>query len=83
LRELKTTFKKYSVKLSPEKREEWKAKFTDEGLFELREQTAQVRRSPTPLPPASPENIYGGAVWKYALFGEHSHLVVAICRPNN
>lgn len=42
LREIKSTFKKYSAKLSPEKRQEWEEKFVNEGLFELREQTAQI-----------------------------------------
>lgn len=47
LREIKTMFMKYSAKLSPEKRKEWKEKFSNKGLFELKEQTAQVRRSQT------------------------------------
>jgi hypothetical protein len=41
LREIKTMFMKYSAKLSPEKRKEWKEKFSNKGLFELKEQTAQ------------------------------------------
>jgi predicted transcriptional regulator YheO len=44
LREIKTIFMKYSARLSPEKRKEWKEKFSKKGLFELKEQTAQVRR---------------------------------------
>ena len=60
-------FMKYSAKLSPEKRKEWKEKFSNKGLFELKEQTAQVRRSQTLF--TFSEYLYG-AVWKYALFGE-------------
>jgi hypothetical protein len=41
LREIKTIFMKYSARLSPEKRKEWKEKFSKKGLFELKEQTAQ------------------------------------------
>jgi hypothetical protein len=40
----KTAFKKYSAKLSPEVQKEWENKFTEKGLFQLKEQTAQVRR---------------------------------------
>jgi hypothetical protein len=39
----KTAFKKYSAKLSPEVQKEWEDKFTEKGLFQLKEQTAQVR----------------------------------------
>lgn len=39
----KTAFKTYSAKLSPEVQKEWENKFTEKGLFQLREQTAQVR----------------------------------------
>lgn len=42
----KTAFKKYSAKLSPEVQKEWQDKYTEQGLFQLREQTAQVRRLP-------------------------------------
>ena len=42
----KTAFKTYSAKLSPEVQKEWEKKFTEKGLFQLREQTAQVRRLP-------------------------------------
>ncbi|KAH9038757.1 caspase domain-containing protein [Lactarius pseudohatsudake] len=42
LREIKDTFKKHSAMMSPEKREEWEEKYTNEGFFEFREQTAQI-----------------------------------------
>lgn len=42
LREIKDAFKKHSAMMSPEKREEWEEKYTNEGLFEFREQTAQI-----------------------------------------
>ncbi|KAH9059174.1 caspase domain-containing protein [Lactarius vividus] len=42
LREIKNAFKKHSAMMSPEKREEWEEKYTKEGLFEFREQTAQI-----------------------------------------
>lgn len=42
----KTAFKTYSAKLSPEVQKEWENKFTEKGLFQLREQTAQVRLLP-------------------------------------
>lgn len=42
LRKIKSTFKNESAKLSPEEREEWEEKYTNKGLFELREQTAQI-----------------------------------------
>jgi len=38
----KTAFKKYSAELSPEVQKEWEDKFTEKGLFQLREQTAQI-----------------------------------------
>jgi hypothetical protein len=38
----KTAFKKYSAKLSPEVQKEWEDKFTEKGLFQLKEQTAQI-----------------------------------------
>jgi phage host-nuclease inhibitor protein Gam len=38
----KTTFKKYSAKLSPEAQKQWEDKYTKKGLFQLREQTAQI-----------------------------------------
>lgn len=53
LREIKTAFKQWSAKMSPEKRDEWKEKFVNQGLFEFREQTAQVRRTSAPGPPFS------------------------------
>ena len=39
----KRIFKKYSAKLSPELRDKYEGKYTEEGHFQLREQTAQVR----------------------------------------
>ncbi|KAH9160138.1 caspase domain-containing protein [Lactarius sanguifluus] len=42
LQETKNTFKNHSAMMSPEKREEWEEKFTNKGLFEFREQTAQI-----------------------------------------
>ena len=45
----KTAFKRYSAKLSPEMQKEWEDKYTEQGLFQLREQTAQVRRIPPHL----------------------------------
>jgi hypothetical protein len=81
LREIKSVFKKASATLSPEKREEWQEKFTKDGLFEFREQTAQVRRSPPPILFAFSDHLYDGADWKHALLGEFSHLAVAKYPP--
>ncbi|KAI9438820.1 caspase domain-containing protein [Lactarius indigo] len=39
--EAKSTFKSYSAKLSPQKRKEFQDKYTEQGFFDLREQTAQ------------------------------------------
>jgi len=36
------TFKMYSAKLSPELRKKYEDKYTEEGRFKLREQTAQI-----------------------------------------
>ncbi|SRR6266404_446030 len=40
-------FRKFSARLPPEQREKWEAEFTEKGLFELREQTAQARHIPS------------------------------------
>ena len=40
--EAKSTFRKYSAKLSPQKRQMYEDMYTEQGVFELREQTAQV-----------------------------------------
>ena len=39
----KTAFKKHSAKLSPEVQKEWEDKYTEQGLFQLREQTAHCK----------------------------------------
>ena len=39
----KRAFKMYSAKLSPELRKKYEDKYTEQGHFQLREQTAQVR----------------------------------------
>jgi hypothetical protein len=83
LRKIKSVFKKVSATLSPENREEWQEKFTNKGLFEFREQTAQVCRSPVPMLFAFSDHLYDGAVWKHALLGEFSHLAVAKYPPSN
>ncbi len=44
-REIKSRFKKLGAKLSPKQREEWEEKHTDQGLFDLREQTAPASQS--------------------------------------
>lgn len=82
LREIKSTFKKMSAHLSPEKRKEWQEKLTNKGLFEFREQTAQVRRSLAPLPSAFSHHIYDGTDWKHALLGEFPLLSAAKYRPS-
>ncbi|KAH8989874.1 caspase domain-containing protein [Lactarius hatsudake] len=38
----KKAFKMFSAKLSPELRKKWEAEYTEKGLFQLREQTAQI-----------------------------------------
>jgi len=42
----KRAFKMFSAKLSPELRKKWEDEYTEKGLFQLREQTAQVRHLP-------------------------------------
>ncbi|KAH8989873.1 caspase domain-containing protein [Lactarius hatsudake] len=42
LREIKNAFKNHSAMMPPERREEWEEKYTNKGLFEFREQTAQI-----------------------------------------
>ena len=83
LREIKSMVKKISADLSPAKREELQEKFTNEGLLDFKEQTAQVRRFPAPLPSTFSDHLYDGADWKHALLGEFSLLAVAECRPSN
>ncbi|KAI9436822.1 caspase domain-containing protein [Lactarius psammicola] len=42
LRQTKSAFKKHGAKMSPEKRQEWEEECNNQGLFEFREQTAQI-----------------------------------------
>ena len=44
--EAKRAFKMYSSKLSPDVRKKLEAKYTEQGVFQLREQTAQVCHLP-------------------------------------
>ncbi len=39
--EAKSTFKTYSARLSPQQRKKYEDMYAEQGLFELREQTAQ------------------------------------------
>jgi hypothetical protein len=40
--EAKSTFKRYSARLSPQQRKMYEDKYTELGVFELKQQTAQV-----------------------------------------
>ncbi len=61
-------FKKFGAKLSPKQREEWEEKHTDQGLFDLREQTAPASQSlPTSITFSG--ILYDSAGWEHALFG--------------
>jgi hypothetical protein len=42
LLEARSTFRRYSAKLSPQKRKMYEEMYTEQGVFQLKEQTAQV-----------------------------------------
>jgi len=41
IRDSRSSSKMYSAKLSPELQEKWEVRYTEKGLFEFRDQTAQ------------------------------------------
>ena len=72
VRKAKETFKKYTAKWSPEVRKKYEDKYTEKGVFELREQTAQVRllRPHISLSELDIFMVYYGTDREHAPFGE-------------
>ena len=74
--EAKRAFKMHSSHMSPETRNNLEVKFTELGVFKLREQTAQVRNLSThSLILSDLFLIYDGTDREYASFGEFPHLI--------
>ena len=76
VREAKRVFKMRSSNFPPETRNNLEAKYTEQGVFQLREQTAQVRNLSThSLILSDLFLIYDGTDREYASFGEFPHLI--------
>ena len=71
--EAKSTFKKCSAKLSPQKRKKYEGIYTEKGVFEFKPQTTQVcfcSRVDIPFVDLDTVSRTILAVWKFAPSGE-------------